>query len=112
MARQFDEDETFYINEMIKMLGEALEMMGSDMVDDIVTRCENSTKEEMLAYLGGLRRNVYTLIKEYPPKLETEYEEFRNHPDTIAAVEEMMTGLQIEFTQGEGNDDEGNGNLQ
>lgn len=110
MTRKYTDLEVETITQTVEMIEQALESIGDRLVQDMQFRCFHMDEEDSIAYLRSFHKNMYVCIKAYALKFEEEYEAFRNDPETIAKMDQIM--LETIEAQGEGNDDEGNGNLQ
>lgn len=110
--RFYTEEETFYINSVVQMLEEALELMGDRILFDMENRIENMNQDETLEEMKNIRKNIYSIIAGYPEKLEQEYEEFKADPETQARVQQMMDEAQLDHVVSDDDDGDNNGNLQ
>lgn len=118
MAREFTVKEQIKLFQLVKMLEEALELIGNDMINDLHHQMAALSEDAAMNELENRLSNIYTFITVCSDKLEKEYEEFKADPEVQAEVERRMELMQdalkeIEFVQGADNDsDEGDGNLQ
>lgn len=110
---KFSEKEEIYLHSTITMLEEALELLGNSMLNTLLQDLEKLPSEDRIDLMKTIKENIYIAIADSSGEMASEYEAFKADPEVQAEVAQRMAEVESMFlTQGEEEDDEGNGNLQ